>query len=72
MGTDIHVFADNVRLREVNEKLREGIKAVRELIDESYGVDGLHKNGQVASWDDLELGGKFEEWLTAFNEAELV
>ena len=65
-------FADNVRLREGNEKLRKGIKAVRDLMNDSYGVDGLHENGEIASWDELEQGGRFEEWLLAFNEAECV
>lgn len=70
MGTDIHVFADNVRLREENEKLRKGIKAVRDLINESYGVEGLHNNGEICPWYDLEQGGTFEEWLLDFNRAE--
>ena len=72
MGTTIHVHADNVRLREENEKLRAGIKAVRELIDESFGVAGLHLNGEIAPWDSLEQGGTFEEWMLAFSEAEAV
>jgi hypothetical protein len=49
-----------------------GIKAVRELIDESGGVDGLMQNGDIVLWSDLEQGGTFEEWLLAFNEAECV
>ena len=65
-------FADNVRLREENEKLRKGIKAVRDLIDESGGVDGLMHNGDIVLWSDLEQGGTFEEWLLEFNEAECV
>lgn len=55
-----------------NAKLKEGISAIRSLINESYGVDGLHKNGDIAAWDELEQGGRFEEWLLAFNEAESV
>lgn len=39
-------------------------------MDESYGVDGLHKNGDIAAWDELEQGGRFEDWLYAFNRAE--
>lgn len=49
---------------------RRGIKAVRELMDESTGVVGLHMNGDVATWADLEQGGAFEEWLLDFNKAE--
>lgn len=53
-----------------NEKLKKGIIAVRELINESYGVGGLHENGDMAAWGELEQGGALEEWLLAFNEAE--
>lgn len=56
--------------RDENAALRVGIEAVRTLMNESYGVDGLHKNGDVAAWDDLEQGGRFEEWLYPFNKAE--
>jgi len=49
---------------------REGLKAVRDLINESYGVAGLHQNSDIAPWSELEAGGRFEEWLLAFNEAE--
>jgi len=52
--------------------LRRGIKAVRDLINESAGIDGLHKNGEICPWHDLEEGGTFEEWLLDFNLAERV
>lgn len=58
------------KLREENRKLRLGIKAVRDLINESSGVVGLHLNGDIAAWPDLEKGGRFEEWLADFNNAE--
>lgn len=51
------------------DKLIKGLKAVRDLIAESHGVDGLHLNGDVASWAELRTGGYFEEWLMAFDEA---
>jgi|TARA_X000001388_G_scaffold3203_4_gene2314 hypothetical protein len=47
---------------------RQGIGAVAELIDNSTGVAGLHLNGDIASWCDLRTGGRFEEWLRAFDE----
>lgn len=46
-----------------------GLTAVLQLIDESYGVAGLHKNGDVAPWSELRTGGRFEEWLLDFDEA---
>lgn len=33
---------------------------VQALIGESGGVAGLHMNGDVAPWGDLEAGGRFE------------
>lgn len=52
------------------EKIKKGIKAVRVLIDNSSGVDGLHLNGDIAIWEDLERGGWLEHWLIDFNDAE--
>jgi len=72
MGTAIHVHAQNVRLRDENEQLREGIKAIRDLINHSSGVAGLHLNGDVADWDSILEGGQYEEWLIAFSDAEAV
>ena len=53
-----------------NQKVREGIESVRCLINNSSGVAGLHLNGDLAPWEDLQEGGHFETWLIAFNEAE--
>ena len=33
---------------------------IQSLIGESYGVSGLHMNGDIAPWDELESGGRFE------------
>jgi hypothetical protein len=57
-------------LREENKILKTGIKAVRDLMDSSEGVAGLHLNGDVAPWEEISEGGRFEEHLLAFNEAE--
>lgn len=51
------------------ERLRKGLNAVRELINESTGVYGLHLNGDVSPWDELRTGGRFEEWLMDFDAA---
>ena len=48
-------------------RLRAGIRAVRELIDSSHGVYGLHLNGDLSPWDELLAGGSFEEWLFDFS-----
>lgn len=52
-----------------NAKLREGIKAVADLMDESGGVYGLHLNGDPSPWDELRTGGRFECWLVHFDDA---
>lgn len=49
--------------------LVRGLVAVEKLIDESYGVEGLHRNGDIASWGDLRTGGHFENWLIDFDVA---
>lgn len=60
-----HVEAQEAEI----ERLRAGLRAVSDLIDESHGVAGLHRNGDVAPWSDLRTGGKYEEWLVAFDDA---
>ena len=50
-------------------KLIDGIRAVQELMANSEGVCGLHRNGDIATWDELSSGGRFEGWLSAFDEA---
>lgn len=49
--------------------LIKGILAVGALMDESKGVAGLHHNGDVAPWNELLQGGKYETWLEDFSEA---
>ena len=57
------------RVKEAKQ-YESAIEAIRCLIDDSNGVDGLHLNGDLAPWDSLEEGGHFEEWLIEFNKAE--
>ena len=38
-------------------------QAVDDLIAQSTGVSGLHMNGDLAPWEELVEGGRFEEWL---------
>lgn len=49
--------------------LVEGLLAVEALINESRGVFGLHLNGDSSPWDELRTGGRFEGWLSKFDEA---
>ena len=51
------------------EKTKKALVAVLDLINNSYGVAGLHFNGNVAPWDSLLEGGEFEEWLKDFSKA---
>jgi len=48
---------------------RKGLEAVESLMNESHGVGGLHLNGDFAPWSELRTGGRFEEWLIAFDDA---
>lgn len=57
------------RLEAENARLRAGLNAVSELINDSYGVTGLHLNGDVAPWAELRTRGRLEEWLLAFDDA---
>ena len=50
--------------------IKDGLEAVRELMDDSFGVCGLHLNGDTAMWGELEESGHFEDWLLPFNIAE--
>ena len=50
-------------------ELERGLKSVQSLIDDSYGVAGLHLNGAVAPWDSIRTGGAYEEWLIDFDAA---
>lgn len=49
--------------------LVEGLLAVEALMNESQGVFGLHLNGDSSPWDELRTGGRFESWLSKFDEA---
>jgi hypothetical protein len=43
--------ADLAAAREREERMREALGEVRNLMSESLGVAGLHLNGAVAEWD---------------------
>ena len=62
----------NLKLYRTNLQLKAHIKDLKEslhvLQESSEGVAGLHLNGDVAAWDELREGGRFEEWLMVFDE----
>lgn len=62
--------AELAALRAHVARLEAGIHAVREMIEESHGVDDLQGNGVVAPWDDLLRGGQLEDWLRGFSDAQ--
>lgn len=64
------LIKDNQRKDLIIQQLKSGIISVRELIDNSDGVCGLHLNGDIATWEELQEGGQFEAWLLDFNYAE--
>lgn len=50
------------------EALTELLDDIEGLIGESTGVAGLHLNGDLAPWRELEEGGQFER-LSAMSKA---
>ena len=62
-------MSEELKCKEIYEALDKACRSVTELIDNSYGVDQLHMNGDVAPWDDLRPGGRYEGWLIEFDEA---
>ena len=56
-------------LTDIFTKLWLGVNAVANLIDNSTGVEGLHLNGDIAPWNELRTGGRFESWLVDFDDA---
>ncbi|MGE6778308.1 hypothetical protein ACQKFL_11775 [Vreelandella titanicae] len=73
-----HKAAEEVQiaLRRKMESERDALAAhvdnvhssMNDLIRESQGVAGLHKNGDVAEWESLLEGGHFEGWLLCLSE----
>ena len=62
------------KLRAEIDRLRSGLQAVQDLIDDSYGVtwshlDGIPRPSDVVPWDALFAGGKYENWLAAYSKA---
>ena len=54
---------------ELLEALSELVDEINLLASESCGVAGLHLNGDVATWEEILPGGRFE-WLGGLERAE--
>ena len=54
---------------ELLEALIELVGEIELLASESSGVAGLHPNGDVAEWEEILPGGRFE-WLGSLERAE--
>lgn len=57
---NIDLLRQRDELLEILEGLSDDIEA---LIEESHGVAGLHLNGDVAPWGELQAGGRFERFM---------
>lgn len=64
-----------IELQTEKEHLMSALHGVMDdiqgLISESYGVSGLHLNGDVAPWDEILPGGRFER-LTHMIDADCI
>jgi hypothetical protein len=63
------LLAENAAQAATIEKYKKGLDAVASPINNSEGVTGLHLNGDIAPWCDLQSGGYFEYWLMDFDDA---
>ncbi len=61
--------ARNERLEAVAKAASLGAESVRELMSNSRGVDGYHRNGDIAEWEEIEAGGRLE-CIAEFNALE--
>lgn len=67
---DAHKFVAAVNSRaDLVEALTKLVGGLDYLIGGSYGVAGLHQNGETAPWGDLTRGGCCEEWLRVLDDA---
>ena len=72
----LHAINSHDELVQMNQDLLAALKQVvgdvRALADHSYGVHGLHQNGDLAPWSSLFSGGFFESWLLSVDDADAV
>ena len=72
----LHAINSHDELVQMNQEMLAALKQVvgdvRALADHSYGVHGLHQNGDLAPWNSLFSGGFFESWLLSVDDADAV
>jgi hypothetical protein len=68
-GAKLVAKIDEARAGAPAAEVAAGLRAIETLIEESDGVAGLHLNGNVAPWEELRTGGRFESWLLPFDDA---
>ena len=72
----LHAINSHDELVQMNQELLAALKQVvgdvRALANHSYGVHGLHQNGDLAPWNSLFSGGFFESWLLSVDDADAV
>ncbi len=56
----LELIAQLRKARESVPALLNLVADIQGLMSESEGVAGLHRNGDVAPWDELEPGGRYE------------
>lgn len=64
----VKAYKRYMELAAQNEALREALEEVKSLIGETAGVYGLHLNGDLSPWAEIEQGGRFER-LTLLDDA---
>ena len=69
----VHAIDSHDELVAMNKELLAALEKVvsdiTALSESSYGVHGLHRNGDLAPWSSLFSGGFFEDWLLSVDEA---
>jgi len=66
-----HIDSQAQTIARKDAVIRDCIEGMDDLIAESHGVDGLHLNGEVATWEELGPQGDFGEWLEWLTKAKL-
>lgn len=57
------------RIAELTDIVLNMIHDIEDLASNSEGIAGLHKNGDVATWDDL-IDGHMKLWLLGLSRAK--